>query len=79
MPTPLYGVSWQPSLVAQKKLLWFVRRWCEKLLALFFQKYVSIAKIQENFQSTLFVPRKIKKISHFFVFFTVQCIEYDGK
>ena len=31
MPTPLYGVSWQPSLVAQNCLLWFVCRWCEKL------------------------------------------------
>ena len=43
-----YGVSWQPSLVAQKKL-WFVRRWCEKLLALFSKSMFRLQKYKKSF------------------------------
>ena len=62
-----YGVSWQPSLVAQKKL-WFVRRWCEKLLALFSKSMFRLQKYKKTFKLWSSSRKKMNKYRYFSCF-----------
>ena len=66
MPTPLTSVSWQPSFVPDKFCCGCFLT-SRKNCWLSFPK-ISIAKIQENFQTKQFESKKLHKYRHFSCF-----------